>query len=99
MQRKPNPVEKTYVMELKFRGTWQKAPLVISTALETDYIGDTDPYAHTAFIIRRWLEDKNMEDDKKKNVQPRRGSRFPDQNRQNDPENSERSSYLKPIWP
>ncbi|XP_057381572.1 uncharacterized protein LOC130704107 [Daphnia carinata] len=63
-QRKPNPVEKTNSVELTFRGTWHGAPLVKITALETDYIGDTGPYAHTTFAQKLWLDNERMADDR-----------------------------------
>ncbi|KZS02312.1 Uncharacterized protein APZ42_000698, partial [Daphnia magna] len=63
-QRNPNPVEQINAVELAVRGTWKGAPLVKITALETDYIGDTGPYSHTAFARHLWLEDKKMADDR-----------------------------------
>ncbi|KZR95856.1 Uncharacterized protein APZ42_010138, partial [Daphnia magna] len=63
-QRKPNPVEQINAVEFAVRGTWKGAPLVKITALETDYIGDTGPYFHTAFARHLWLEDEKMADDR-----------------------------------
>ncbi|KAI9565063.1 Pao retrotransposon peptidase family protein [Daphnia sinensis] len=63
-QRKPNPVERINAVELTIRGTWKGAPPVKITALETDYIGDTGPYSHTAFARQLWLEDEKMADDR-----------------------------------
>ncbi|KZS10711.1 Uncharacterized protein APZ42_024759, partial [Daphnia magna] len=63
-QRKPNAVEQINAGELAFRGTWKGAPLFKITTLETDYIGYTGPYFHTAITRKLWLEDQKMADDR-----------------------------------